>query len=88
MSGGISLHFRLSGGEGGIRTLGAGLKPVRADVGVSYTESGVSRILCDCLPAAQSSLTGGVSEGVRRLILGDSVAEIGHFEPPESAWLG
>jgi hypothetical protein len=37
--------------------------------------------------AAQSSLTGGVSEVVRRRNLGDSVAEIGHFEAPESAWL-
>jgi hypothetical protein len=83
--GGISLQSRLNGGEGGIRTLGTGLEPARADVSVSYTESGVSRILCDCLLAAQSALTGGVSEGVRRRILRDCVPEIGHFEAPESA---
>ena len=55
---------------------------------VSYTESRASRILRDCLLAAQSSLSDWVSEGVRRRIPGDSVAEIGHFEAPESASLG
>src|ERR1700685_1320598 len=83
-----SLHFRLCGGAERIRTLGTGLKPVRADVCVSYAESRASKILCDCLLAAQSSLTGGVSKGVRKRILGDSVAERGHFEAPELDWLG
>jgi hypothetical protein len=72
--GGNSLQFRLRGGEERIRTLGTGLKPARADVSVSYTGSRASKILCDCLLAAESSLTGRVSEGVRRRILGDSVA--------------
>ncbi len=54
---------------------------------VSYTESRASRILCDCLLAAESSLTGGISERVRRRILGDSVAEVRHFEASESACL-
>ena len=55
---------------------------------VSYTESRASRILRDCLLTAESSLTGWVSEGVRRRIVGDCVANSGHFEAPESAWLG
>jgi len=86
--GSISLQSRLRGGAERIRPLGTGLKPVRADVCASYPESGALRILCDCVLAAQSSLTDGVSEGVRRRILGDCVAESGHFEAPESAWLG
>jgi hypothetical protein len=57
-------------------------------VSVSYTESRALRILLDCVLAAQSSLTVGASEVVRRRNLGDSVAEIGHFEDPESAWWG
>jgi hypothetical protein len=52
-----SLRSRLRGGAGDIRTLGTGLKAARADVCVSYTESEASTILCDCLLAAQSSLT-------------------------------
>jgi hypothetical protein len=43
-----SLQFRNWLAEMGIRTIGTGLKPVRADVYVSYTESRASRILCDC----------------------------------------
>ncbi len=70
---GNSLQSRLRGGEERIRTLGTGLKPVRADLCVSYTDSIVSIILCDCLLAVESSLTHGVSGGVRRRILGDSV---------------
>jgi hypothetical protein len=68
----ISLHLRLYGGAERIRTLGTGLKPVRADVSVSYAESGASIILSDCLLAVQLSLTGEILEGVRRRILGDS----------------
>jgi len=41
----ISLHFRLRGGEGGIRTLGTGLIGARADVCVSCAESTGSEIL-------------------------------------------
>jgi hypothetical protein len=67
-----SLQFRLRGGAERIPTLGTGLKPVRADVCVSYAESGASRILSDCLLAVQLSLTGEILEGVRRRILGDS----------------
>ena len=57
--GSISLQSRLRGGAERIRPLGTGLKPVRADVCASYPESGALRILCDCVLAAQSSLTGG-----------------------------
>jgi len=57
-------------------------------VSVSYTESRASRILRDCVLGAQSSLTGDVSEGVRRRILGDSVAESGHYSHPQADRLG
>jgi len=83
----ISLQFRLRGGEEDIRTPGTGLKPGRPDVSVGYTQSKALRILNDCLLAAESSLTRGISKGVRRRILGDSVAESGHCEAAESAWL-
>ncbi len=58
--GGISLQSRLRCGAERIRPLGTGLEPVKPDVCVSYSESGASRILCDCLLAAKSSLTGVV----------------------------
>ncbi len=84
----ISLQLRLRGGAGGIRTIGTGLKPARSDVSVSYTESGASRILRNCLLAAESPLTARVFKGVRGRILGDCVGEGGHFKAPQSAWLG
>jgi hypothetical protein len=37
---------------------------------------------------AESSLTGGVPEGLRRRILGDSVAERGHYSRPQADRLG
>jgi hypothetical protein len=43
----------------GFEPFGTGLKAVRTDFCVSYAESGASRILCDYLLAAESSLTGG-----------------------------
>jgi hypothetical protein len=49
----FSLESRLRGGAGRIRTLGTGLKPVRADVCVSCAESTSSEILRR-LPAPHS----------------------------------
>jgi hypothetical protein len=49
----FSLQSRLRGGEEDIRTLGTGLKPVRADVCVSCAESTSSKILRR-LPAPHS----------------------------------
>jgi hypothetical protein len=57
-TGGISLRSRLRGGAERIRTLGTRLKPAKRNVCVGYAELRASRILCDCLLAAESSLNG------------------------------
>jgi hypothetical protein len=50
----FSLHVRLYGGEGDIRTLGTGLNRARAHTSLTYRESTTSEFSANCPLTAQS----------------------------------
>src|ERR1039458_5542966 len=74
----ISLHFRLCGGEGDIRTLGTGLNRARAHTSLTYRESTTSEFSQTArLPRSRAKQCG--SSTSQRRTAGDSVGESAHF---------